>query len=120
MRGFLKYECQSRLRSLHELVKDGLNGLVFKNASQLAEQLEVGGCLYVVFLVDRVYSDALYVFSRVSPPQRPSLIALGSITKPLCTTAYSLTARPEHREYKLVLGHVGRELGTHSQTHNIK
>ena len=30
------------LYSLDELVKDGKNGLVFQNASQLAEQLEVG------------------------------------------------------------------------------
>lgn len=28
--------------SLDELVKDGKNGLVFKDAAQLAEQLEVG------------------------------------------------------------------------------
>jgi len=28
------------LHSLHELIKDGLNGLVFKNAIQLASQLE--------------------------------------------------------------------------------
>jgi beta-1,4-mannosyltransferase len=28
-------------RSLHELVKDGKNGLVFKNAQQLADSIEV-------------------------------------------------------------------------------
>jgi hypothetical protein len=28
--------------SLDELVKDGKNGLIFQNATQLAEQLEVG------------------------------------------------------------------------------
>jgi len=31
------FEC----KSIGELVKDGFNGLIFKNASQLAEQLEV-------------------------------------------------------------------------------
>ena len=30
--------------SLHELVKDGENGLVFNNAEQLATQLQVSNC----------------------------------------------------------------------------
>ena len=59
--------------SLHELVKDGLNGLVFKNATQLASQLEVG-CLHPLDSCFILRIQALFV----SFPESPRLRALHS------------------------------------------
>lgn len=61
-------------RSLHELVIDGLNGLVFKNASQLAEQLEVGRRLFPLYSLLILSTQALFM----SFPESPRLSALRS------------------------------------------
>lgn len=68
------YETDIEDPSLHELVKDGVNGLVFNNAVQLAEQLEV--CNLV-----SVFDLALPLISAVQTllaahPSSPALAAL--------------------------------------------
>lgn len=68
--------------SLHELVKDGVNGLVFSGAPQLAEQLEVGIKLFTKVKGSRADQELLMSFpnsrrlaylaeslKRVSSPQ---------------------------------------------------
>jgi beta-1,4-mannosyltransferase len=39
----------SQLKSLDELVKDGVNGLKFKDADELTEQLVVSACMHLIY-----------------------------------------------------------------------
>jgi beta-1,4-mannosyltransferase len=83
-------------RSLDELVKDGKNGLIFKNAAQLAEQMEVG-CFLQTY--SSIYTPSQTLLTGF--PNCPRLTELRSYLLPKSerpTSPSNLPASREHSE----------------------
>ena len=66
---FISFICYLYFPSLHELVKDKVNGLIFRTAEELASHFEVSGVSYTHKYLLRVNSLSWKVFRLLQPCQ---------------------------------------------------
>ena len=98
------------LTSLSELVKDGENGLVFKNAGELASQLEVGCKKSFWKLLTHWRVDATHVVPKRRFVGETAFLAPVSIAKS-CITASSAQGEPQ-----LGMGDLDEQLESRCET----